>query len=323
MKQSLRTYLFLCFICSLSLGLWRPAHASQAPAAYTITGPAAVAVGETFSIFIGASSAQEAMNAVSGSIQYPQNLLTVSQVSLKNSRIIYWQQQPSADPRTGHISFVGGLPTPGYQGPNGLLFTLRATATAEGTITIGTRPGSIILANDKQGTILPTAPGSLTITSRIPSPSTPQPPTPSAPPVDTAPPIQLELAVGRDKHLFDNQWFAAFTAIDTESGIDHYEIAQITASQTLPLPEQWIVTGSPYVLPHQQQRGFVFLKAVDKSGNQTLASVPFHPCRIMPWWIIALIGGYAILCVCIAQRKRTTRSTYKNTPRETQHIQKI
>ncbi len=304
------------FLCAVALLFAQGApHANAgdktpSSASYILTGPARAIRGLPIQITVSVQSRSEPINAMQGTILFPTRMLTVEQIRLTNSIIRYWQHAPNADASTGHISFTGGLPTPGFQGENGTLFTIIARPTAVGEFLISSGPKSIILANDTKGTILNTQQAELLVSSQEQTyPEENQTP---IQPEDRTPPTQLELRVGKDFHLFNNKWFAAFQASDAESGIDHYEIAETNTQATYPTEQEWTRTQSPYILHNQTKRGRVFLKAVDKSGNSAVMSASFNPCPSIPWWILLSICLSIVFCLYTARRYNTHTQLREN-----------
>ncbi len=297
MKQWFSSVCISLLICLCAF----PAHAAEPPATarYVLSGPAQALREHAVRIDVSIHAVTEPINAVQGSVQYPARMFAVDSIDLTNSIIRYWQQQPSIDSVTGTISFTGGLPTPGFQGENGLLFSIVGRPRALGTVRIFSHTHSIILANDTNGTILPTKQAHLEIAIS----DTTAPPIPTPTPIpDTEPPTDLELVVGTDPHLFNNAWFSAFSAVDTASGISHYEIAETDTRTAFPAPEQWRQSNSPYLLKNQNKRGSLFLKAVDNAGNEAVLRIHFNPCTPAPWWVYMLISC-CITCILLLARR--------------------
>lgn len=106
--------------------------------------------GEVFSVNIFLNSLQSPVNAISGELSYPKDLLEVERVSLAGSILSVWLEEPTLDEETGHIRFSGGLTQPGYTGAQGLVFSLSFRALEQGTASIAWEK-SEVLANDGKG----------------------------------------------------------------------------------------------------------------------------------------------------------------------------
>lgn len=114
--------------------------------------------GQTFSMRVAVSSADQAMNAVSGVLSFPASLLEVTSVSKTGSVVNLWVQEPTFSNAGGTVSFEGVVLNPGYTGSNGTVITITFRATANGVANLRFTSGTV-LANDGQGTNILTALG--------------------------------------------------------------------------------------------------------------------------------------------------------------------
>ncbi len=110
-----------------------------------------VVVGETVTISFFVSSKDGAMNAVSGSVSYPKDLLEIVSVSKNNSIASLWVAEPSFDNSKGLISFEAVVLNPGFVGEAGKIVSFIARGKAGGSGRIDYLTGSV-LANDGLGT---------------------------------------------------------------------------------------------------------------------------------------------------------------------------
>lgn len=108
-----------------------------------------VNVGDSFSVVVYVESSDQAMNAVSFRLSFPNNLLKVNNVSKSGSIINFWVQEPQI--LTDEIFTEGVVLNPGYQGNSGKILTINFKALKEGTANLNFISGSV-LANDGQGT---------------------------------------------------------------------------------------------------------------------------------------------------------------------------
>jgi len=124
-------------------------------------------VGSSFNFNVYVASADQAMNAASGTISFPSDKLEVTAVSTSGSIVSLWVQEPSYSNSAGTVSFEGIVLNPGWQGGNGkvLSVSFRTKAPGEANITFGS--GSI-LANDGQGTNILSGLGSARINIEVP-----------------------------------------------------------------------------------------------------------------------------------------------------------
>jgi len=84
-----------------------------------------------------------------------------------------------------------------------------------------------------------------------------------------------------------------FATQDKGSGIDYYEIKE-SRQKFLKIFKKWVIAESPYVLKDRKLRSYVYIKAVDKAGNERIAVVePRYPIKWYEnyWiWIIIILA---------------------------------
>lgn len=105
----------------------------------------------TFSVSINVSSADQAMNAASGTITFPTDKLQVASISKTGSVVNFWAQEPSFSNTSGTIKFEGVVLTPGYKGSAGKILTINFKGKSVGLADVKFL-SSQILANDGTGT---------------------------------------------------------------------------------------------------------------------------------------------------------------------------
>ncbi len=108
-------------------------------------------VDQTLSVSIRVSSADQAMNAASGIISFPQDKLEVSSLSQIGSIFTIWIQDPSFSNSAGTVNFEGVALNPGFMGTNGKIITINFKVKATGVAMINFSSGSV-MANDGKGT---------------------------------------------------------------------------------------------------------------------------------------------------------------------------
>ena len=101
-------------------------------------------------------------------------------------------------------------------------------------------------------------------------------------------------------------------AQDKGSGNDHYEVAEKRGEEIQTYEKlRWKEVLSPYVLEDQELKSTLYVKAVDRAGNERIATVP--PKNELSLyekyfvWIIILVGILGLIFVGILWRKRTLR----------------
>ncbi|MDQ5930857.1 MAG: hypothetical protein QG674_21 [Patescibacteria group bacterium] len=135
------------FIYSIlfSLAFFESTFASEN---FVITGPSKdIAVGESVTVNIFVSSTNQAINAISGSLNITGGA-SISSVSKQGTIIDFWTTEPSVF--GNQVRFEGVVLNPGYQGSSGKIFSINLSAKKESVVTISFSDGSI-LANDGLG----------------------------------------------------------------------------------------------------------------------------------------------------------------------------
>lgn len=162
-----------------------------------------VAVGETITETVFVSSADQAMNAIAGSLSFPADLVQTVSVSKSGSVLSLWVQDPTFSNADGTISFSGVVPNPGYTGARGRVVSIQFRAKKAGTGTITFSSASQVLANDGNGTdiLKSTVPATIAITA-------PQEPAPTPPPASATSASQDLLAkITSSTHPDQTQWY--------------------------------------------------------------------------------------------------------------------
>lgn len=137
-------FLFVGFLI-----LFLPLFSIFAASIYLSPSQKTVNVGDNFSISVYVESSDQAMNAISFRLSFPNNLLKVINVSKSGSIINFWVQEPQI--LTGEVFAEGVVLNPGYQGNDGKILTINFKTLKEGTANLNFVSGSV-LANDGQGT---------------------------------------------------------------------------------------------------------------------------------------------------------------------------
>lgn len=229
----------------------------------------------------------QCINAAEVDIAYPADVLQAVAVSDGDSIFSMWVKNPTIYSQYGIISFVGGLPggycgrVPGDPSLSNKLATIYfrfATSTAAGSSTapesalLAFLPGTQATLNDGEGTIAPLTTAGAKYAEILQGQFAPVDTWQKALEDDTVPPEPFAIGVYRDPSLFNNQWFATFSTVDKQTGIDHYEVAEIPSSN-LKLPEDqwnWKRAISPYLLTDQSLTDTIAVRAFDAAGNERL-----------------------------------------------------
>ncbi len=136
----------LLIFCSL-LVLMLPASAFAAETFLLSTPSKNVSVGEVFSVTVYVSSPNQAMNAMSGTLQISGGA-TISGISKSGSIVDFWTTEPRIV--SNQVRFEGVVLNPGYLGQSGKLFSITLFARKDGVVNLSFSDGAI-LANDGLG----------------------------------------------------------------------------------------------------------------------------------------------------------------------------
>ena len=149
MKKLIVLFSFILLIFSANTVFAASLNLSPASGSYN--------VGDIINVRIVLSSPDQSANAVSGTLDFPRALLTLSSISKINSLISLWPVEPSFSNANGTAK-MEGIMLSGYTGSNGTILILSFKAKAPGNATIKFAASSL-LANDGQGSNILTGTG--------------------------------------------------------------------------------------------------------------------------------------------------------------------
>lgn len=136
--------LFLCIV------LLTPAFAAAATLSF-VPAAGSFSVGSTITVSVVVGSNGTALNAVSGVVTFPKDVVEVVSISKNQSIVSLWVQEPSFSNAAGTINFEGIILNPGYTGVNGKVININLKVKSIGVAAFTFNAGSI-LANDGSGT---------------------------------------------------------------------------------------------------------------------------------------------------------------------------
>lgn len=141
-----KSFLLLFFSC----------FALFAPAAYAadlsiVPAAGSLAIKKSFTVDFILSKNTSPINAVSGEIAFPADILSVSSVSKVGSIMKMWPDEPHYSNAVGSIQFEGVVLNPGFSGGSGNILSVTFVPKKVGNANIVYTAGSI-LANDGEGT---------------------------------------------------------------------------------------------------------------------------------------------------------------------------
>ncbi len=318
---SMRRYLFSLFALCLFGILFSPFFADAAGVSIT-TKEGTHELNQSVTVVAHVETDGQPINTVSGNITFSPQEWDITDVRYGNSILSLWVTKPTINKEIGTISFAGGVPG-GFTGEKGILFTITARSKKIGKIGFGTTDVHVLL-NDGFGTELsPIKNRALVVSVEKASPTAvvPQKNTedvaretavPPAP-VDRTLPEDFVPLISRHPTIYQNDTFVSFSAVDKDSGIDHYEVKETpkllfgVLSDSFSTP--WVPATSPHRLSYQQWGTTVFVRAYDQAGNTRIGFVE------KSWGIapILLFFALAVFLTILITRFEVLQSVRKYT----------
>ena len=243
---------------------------------------------EEFLLSVFVNTDNESLNAFSGTLQYPADILSEKEIRDGDSIVNFWVDRPAVQTikngdSKGSISFSGIIPN-GFSGQKGFLFSVvfRAEKSGSGSLSANNFQ---FLKNDGAGTAADVKISSFsfsvssdTFTGKNISPVK-----------DTDPPEGFIPVAASDPNIFGGKYFVSFATQDKGSGIDYYEVSEGNTNS-------FVRADSPYLLTRQTFDESIFVKAVDRAGNERVVEIS---AAHLSWWKKDLII-FAILMLLIA-----------------------
>lgn len=161
-------------------------------------------IGKTFSVSVYVSSVEQAMNAVSGAIAYPQDKLEAVSIAKSGSIISLWVVEPSMQNNIGRVNFEGIVLNPGFIGSDGKVLTVTFKAKTAGTARLSFSVSSV-LANDGLGTNILSSIGSAQFT--LGGEVTPEAVAPKAEAASVSSTAPQALVITSSTHPDQNSWY--------------------------------------------------------------------------------------------------------------------
>jgi hypothetical protein len=283
----------------------------------------------------------ECVNAVDGVISYSESIEPVD-ISIGDSIFSIWVEQPVINKESRTISFAGGMPN-GYCGrvsgdprlTNRLVniifrspgFTIGGGGIDDSSATVSFTEQTTAYLNDGFGTpVVPRIFGAELTLNRTVGPGVVDP-WREAVNADNIPPEEFSIFLSRDDLAFTNKYYIAFNTTDKQTGIDEYQVMEEPLEQLGSFgwgaaDAPWITTRSPYVLKDQTLNSVIRVKAIDKAGNEYIATlIPEESMRtkqqnrMLTIVIFVVIGLIAVGCVgviatfVVQRRKRNKQES--------------
>ncbi len=182
---------------------------AQAASLYLSPSNGTYKVGQTFTVGVYVTSTDMAVNAYSGSLFFPQNIVDVTGIS-KSGITSLWVSEPTYSNAEGYISFEGIVLNPGFTGSGGSIISVTFKTKASGTAPIKFTSSSV-LANDGLGTNILSGVGNASFTvgttGETPSPTPTPTPTPTPAPAPTG--VPGAPVISSSSHPSSSAWYAS------------------------------------------------------------------------------------------------------------------
>jgi len=262
----------------------------------------------------------ECINTVDAVIRYDSSIRIVD-VSRGDSILNIWVENPIINETERTITFAGGIPG-GYcgriPGDPRLTNTLLSLIVRSPGFNIGgsSNPTARIWLDDSTQVLLHDGFGSnaevrlqdATITL-LTTPGNAQNDTWRTVVLnDTEPPSDFNITLVRDESAFSGKYFIVFNAVDKQSGIHHYQVMEepfreFEAFKWGGVNTPWTIAESPYVLKDQTLNSTIRVKAIDKAGNERIATlVPDTALRSLSrdtQIVLGIGGGFSVIVVAL------------------------
>lgn len=284
---------------------------------------------------------RECINAVDAVINYSDNIDPVD-VTISDSIFNIWVEKPTIDKTNRTISFAGGIPN-GYcgrvSGDPRLTNVLAKIIFRSPGFTIGQQSDSNVATiefadtstaylNDGRGTKanLLVYPAKITLNKNAGTALVN--PWQDEISADKTPPEKFSIDLVKGDGNFSNKYYIVFNTIDKQTGIDHYEVIEEPASQFGSFKwgradAPWIESPSPYILKDQSLNSIIRVKAIDKAGNEYVATyAPEDSLKSLSYAemmliivLVTAVGFTLVIAWFIARyflKRKTNKSALKN-----------
>lgn len=222
-------------------------------------------LGDTLFVEVLLSSLDESINALEGSINFPSSI-KLKEIRFAGSAVPLWVVKPTEE-EIGHVVFAGLLPG-GHQGiVNIFVLVFEPTQTGEATVAFG--PDVKVYKNDGDGglTALTKTNLSLKIVASSGASSVSTLKEDTLPPEIFTPIITSGEPFGHDGRVL------IFHTQDKDSGVERYEVGYSNLPGRNSQSISWQAAESPFFLPAENPKFFLYVRAVDASGNEQVATV--------------------------------------------------
>ncbi len=258
----------------------------------------------------------ECINVVDAVITYTENIEPVD-ISRGNSILSIWVEEPKINKENRTITFAGGIPN-GYCGriagdprlTNNLVDILFMSpglsigTTENGNLAkINYGEQTRVLLNDGFGTEAPRQLFGAEITLSPNAGSQVNNEWLDRVEADEIPPEDFTVSLEQTPNAFGGKYFIVFNTTDKQTGLAYYEVIEeplelINLFSWGAADAPWRETQSPYVLKDQTLNSTIRVRAVDKAGNEYMATlIPDESRRGIPMPYLLIFGAILVLTV--------------------------
>ncbi|MCX6757308.1 MAG: hypothetical protein NTZ44_00245 [Candidatus Nomurabacteria bacterium] len=287
----MKTYFTKSFIFILFVLVFIPSISLAAEISFK-TEKDVFSLNEDFLVEVFLDTKNDKINAVEGNIVFPDSFLELKEIRDGNSSINFWVEKPHIT-KNGEVLF-SGITAGGFSGPKIFLFSLvfHASNTGNGVINLNDIK---VLKNDGLGTKISTnllKPLDFSIVKELKD----------SEPADLkindiiAPEVFYPI-ISNDSTIFDGKNFVAFSTVDKNSGIDHYEVRESFWG----FGGDYNTVESPYILKDQTLKDKVYIKAVDKLKNERIVKIgPQNKIAFLEKFLI--LGIILVICIFLYKK---------------------
>lgn len=219
-------------------------------------------IGQEFIVDVNLDTETNVVNTISGEIIIPSQNLQFIDIIDGGSSVLFWIDRPKYNPDTSSIVFSGITPG-GISGESIELFSIQLKTLQESQSKLEVKNIAILL-HDGQGTQLSASfvPRTIFVSKDVSILDE------EVFPGDKEAPEDFTPSIVQDPNLFNGKFVLVFATQDKLSGISHYEVKEGFFNG-------YSIAESPYILKKQNLSRLLYVKAIDKFGNERIAIV--HP----------------------------------------------
>lgn len=259
---------------------------------------------DVFVVTVAVNTAGQDINAIEGQLvigDMTKNF-EVRDITIAGSGLTMWPRKPSLSADGSTISFTGGVPG-----------SLKGTVPLFKIVLFTRNPGELriapkditLFAADGKGSALSVEAADRILTVGLPS-LEPKDGWRDVIATDNSAPQPFDITLHQDPTLYEGKKFLAFPAIDLESGIAYYEIAEGGA-----LP---VRSGDQYVLVDQDKSQQITVTAFDAAGNSRIGiftgKTKINWTAIIFWTVVLFIISRRKNIMKFIRRRRNRAKVY-------------